>query len=222
MQRITFGAAGVWLADISADGKQLLLQYGRTDVSKLPISRTTFVRMDAYTGKVDTLLADTTFINSAQFSPNAQQLLISASPGAFAGIGSEVKAGQTPQGFDYRLYIYDIASRKTTPALRHFNPSVANYEWNKGNNMIYFTADDRMGRNLFRLNPKICKSHAMSCPSHTCRIIVLPQLPSLHPAQYFSDRRRNEHATCILANWARLSHRLATLVQSTLTTYTKM
>lgn len=154
MQRITFGTAGVWLADISADGKQLLLQYGRTDVSKLPISRTTFVRMDAYTGKVDTLLADTTFINSAQFSPNAQQLLISASPGAFAGIGSEVKAGQTPQGFDYRLYIYDIASRKTTPALRHFNPSVANYEWNKGDNMIYFTADDRMGRNLFRLNPK--------------------------------------------------------------------
>ena len=110
--------------------------------------------MDAYTGKVDTLLADTTFINSAQFSPNAQQLLISASPGAFAGIGSEVKAGQTPQSFDYRLYIYDIASRKTTPALRHFNPSVANYEWNKGDNMIYFTADDRMGRNLFRLNPK--------------------------------------------------------------------
>lgn len=154
MQRLTFGSASVSMADISADGKYLLLQYQRSDVSKLPMYRTTFVRMNAYTGEAETLMADTTFINSARFSPSGQQLLISASPAAFAGIGSEVKEGQIPQGFDYRLYLYDIASKKTTPALRQFTPSVAEFMWNAGDGQIYFTADNRMGRSFFRLNPK--------------------------------------------------------------------
>lgn len=154
MQRLTFGSASVSMADISADGKYLLLQYQRSDVSKLPMYRTTFVRMNAYTGEAETLMADTTFINSARFSPSGQQLLISASPAAFAGIGSEVKEGQIPQGFDYRLYLYDIASKKTTPALRQFTPSVADFMWNAGDGQIYFTADNRMGRSFFRLNPK--------------------------------------------------------------------
>lgn len=154
MQRLTFGSASVSLADISADGKYLLLQYQRSDVSKLPMYRTTFARMNAYTGQTETLLADTTFINSARFSPNGGQLLISASPASFAGIGSEVKEGQIPQGFDYRLYLYDIASQKTTPLLRNFAPSVADFMWSVGDGMVYFTADDRMGRSFFRLNPK--------------------------------------------------------------------
>ncbi len=157
MQRLTFGKESVSLADISNDGHSLLLQYARCNVEKLPMYRTTFVRMDAYTGKVDTLLADTTFIASAKFSSNAQHLLISATPAAFDGIGSEVKAGQTPQGFDYRLFLYDIASKGVTPLLRNFNPTVADYEWNRGDGMIYFTADDRLGRGLFQLNPKTQK-----------------------------------------------------------------
>ena len=154
MQRLTFGSASVSMADISADGKYLLLQYQRSDVSKLPMYRTTFVRMNAYTGEAETLMADTTFINSARFSPSGQQLLISASPAALAGIGSEGKEGHIPQGFDYRLYLYDIASKKTTPALRQFTPSVADFMWNAGDGQIYFTADNRMGRSFFRLNPK--------------------------------------------------------------------
>ena len=154
MQRLTYGSAGAGLADISADGKKLLLQYTRTTMDKQPMYRTSFLQMDAYTGKVDSLLMDTTFVNSARFSPDGKQLLISASPASFAGIGSEVKPGQIPQGFDYRLYLYDIASKKTTPLLMHFNPSVNNYTWAAGDGMIYFSADDRMGRNLFRLNPR--------------------------------------------------------------------
>ena len=65
-----------------------------------------------------------------------------------------MKEGQIPQGFDYRLYLYDIASKKTTPALRQFTPSVADFMWNAGDGQIYFTADNRMGRSFFRLNPK--------------------------------------------------------------------
>lgn len=154
MRRLTFGAASVWLSDISADGKYLLLQYGRFDASKAPFERSSILRMEAYTGQVDTLLADTVFVSGARFSPDARQLLISASPAAFNGIGSEVKPGQQPQAFDYRLYLYDIASKTTTPLLKGFAPAVEKYEWSAGDGKVYFAAADRSYRSVFSLDVK--------------------------------------------------------------------
>lgn len=202
MQRLTYGAAGAGLADISADGKKLLLQYTRTTMDKQPMYRTSFLQMDAYTGKVDSLLMDTTFVNSARFSPNGQQLLISASPASFGGIGSEVKAGQIPQGFDNRLYLYDIPSKKTTPLLMHFNPSVGNYTWSEGDGMIYFTADDRMGRNLFRLNPKTKQVVKYTLPlSYIQDFTIAEAVKSAPRAVFFgqSPQRARDMYECVLS-----------------------
>jgi len=154
MQRLTYGNTNVLLADIAADGSKLLLQYSRFDARKTPFDRTTLVEMDASTGKVDTLLADTIFISTAKFSPDANQLLILASPAAFDGIGSEVAEGQTPNAFDYRLYLYDKKEKVTTPLLCDFAPSVEDYTWSRGDGNIYFVATDGADRSLFRLNPR--------------------------------------------------------------------
>ena len=201
MQRLTYGAASVGLADISADGKKLLLQYMRTTMSKQPMYRTSFLQMDAYTGKVDSLLIDTTFVNRATFSPDGKQLLISASPASFAGIGSEVKPGQIPQGFDYRLYLYDIASKRTTPMLMHFNPSVANYQWNSGDGMIYFTADDRMGRGLFCLNPKNLKTTKFDLPVTYVQDFTISNTAKSSPRVVFfgqTPQRARDMYECVL------------------------
>lgn len=152
MQRLTFGAASVWLSDISEDSRKLLLSFGRMDMRNAPFSRSTLISMDAYTGKVDTLLADTAFIADARFSPDGKRLLIKASPGAFGGIGSEIKEGQIANGFDYRLYLYDIENRSVKPLLSGFDPSVGRYEW-IGNGNIYFKATDGCDESLFSLNP---------------------------------------------------------------------
>ena len=154
LQRLSFGSTNVYLADISDDSRQLLLQYSRFDASKRPFNRTGIITMDAYTGKIDTLLNDTAFVNNAKFSPDAKQLLLTASPASFNGIGLEVKPGQMPNVFDVRLYLYDIASRKVTPLLRNFKPSVEDFEWNRGDNQVYFMAADGANRSLFRLNVK--------------------------------------------------------------------
>lgn len=152
MQRLTFGVASVWLSDISEDARKLLLSFGRMDMRNTPFSRSTLISMDAYTGKVDTLLADTAFIADARFSPDGKRLLIKASPGAFGGIGSEIKEGQIANGFDYRLYLYDIENRSVKPLLSGFDPSVGRYEW-VGNGNIYFKATDGCDESLFSLNP---------------------------------------------------------------------
>lgn len=157
MKRLTFGAAGCWLTDISADGKYLLLQSSRFDAHRAPFNRTSVLRMDAYTGQVDTLLNDTIFISDTRFSPDGRQILVKASPAAFDGLGSEVKPGQQPQAFDNRLYLYDIASRQTTALLKGFAPSVASYEWSAADNKVYFSADDRAYHGLFSLDMRTRK-----------------------------------------------------------------
>lgn len=152
-RQLTFGSESTWLSDITDDGRQLLISYGRMRPYRAPFHRTTLVRMDLATAKVDTLLVDTAFIAGAQFSPDGRSLLIKASPGAFDGIGSEVREGQTPQGFDYRLYLYNIAERTTTPLLCDFAPSVEGVQWSPADGMIYFRATAGKDAALFRLNP---------------------------------------------------------------------
>ena len=154
MSRLTYGSAGVYLSDISQDAKKLLLCYTRFDPAKMPFERRTIVEMDAYTGKVDTLLADTAFISSAIYSPDATRLLISASPASFNRLGCEVGKDMNPNAFDYRLYLYDIASHRTKPLLPSFKPSVGSYQWSRGDGQIYFVADDASGRGIFSLNPE--------------------------------------------------------------------
>lgn len=154
MSRLTYGSAGVYLSDISQDAKKLLLCYTRFDPAKMPFERRTIVEMDAYTGKVDTLLADTAFISSAIYSPDATRLLISASPASFNRLGCEVGKDMNPNAFDYRLYLYDIASHQTKPLLPSFKPSVGSYQWSRGDGQIYFVADDASGRGIFSLNPE--------------------------------------------------------------------
>lgn len=199
-QRLTFGATSVYLQDISSDGKKLLLQYGHFDTTKRPFSTTGFLCMDAYTGKVDTLLCDTAFVASAKFSPDARKLLICASPGAFDGIGKEVKPGQEPNCFDMRLYLYDIASKSTTPLLKDFSPSVDNYIWNEGDNKVYFLATDRTNRSLFRLDTNTCEVTRFDLPVSLVYGYSLSKTQKVPRVVFFGNtaERAREMFTCTL------------------------
>lgn len=152
-RRLTFGDASVGLSDISRDGRSLLLTIGAMKPGRSPFHSTSIIRMNLASGQVDTLIHDTTYISRAKFSPDSKSLLISASPLAFDGIGCEVKKGQTPNAFDYRLYLYDIDKGETTPLLPNFAPSVEKFEWSSTDGQIYFSATDGCNASLFRLNP---------------------------------------------------------------------
>lgn len=154
MQRLTFGNTNLSLQDISNDGKKLLLMSSTMEPSRAPYRRYSLYIMNALTAKVDTVLADTAWLSSAKFSPDASQLLINASTTAFNNIGLEVKPGQHPNTFDYRLYLHDIATGTTKPLLPGYTPSVDNYSWHPTNGLIYITAADGSNRSIWQLNPK--------------------------------------------------------------------
>ena len=153
MQPLTFGYHNAWAQDISADGNKVLVMTNRSRLTKRPTTVSSLLLLDVNTLKVDTLVAEDGFLNSAQFSPDGKQIAVTASPEAFEGIGLNVKEGQTPNMYDYQMYLMDVASKKVTPVTKNFNPSVQRVVWNKVDGKIYFTAENRDYVSLYCMNP---------------------------------------------------------------------
>lgn len=157
MQPLTFGYHNVWATDISSDGSKIIMFASKSRLTKRPTTLFSLYVLDANTLKATELIKDDGFISSAIFSPDASKLLVSGSPEAFNGIGKAVKEGQTPNMYDYQLYVLDIATGNVTPVTKDFNPAIQEYVWNRYNGNIYFTAEDKDCINLYKMNPSSYK-----------------------------------------------------------------
>ena len=153
MQPITFGYHNAYVSDISQDGRYLLISTGTERLTQRPTSLTSIFKLDLRTMQTELLVEKDGFISGAQFSPDGKQILLSGSPEALNSIGKVVKEGQTPNMFDYQLYLMDLSNKKVKPLTREFDPSVQSYVWNQSDNQIYFTAENRDYISLYRLNP---------------------------------------------------------------------
>lgn len=172
LQPLTFGYHNIYLMDISADSRYLLIGKEEERLTKRPTTLTSFYRLDlgsmnassATTPKVETLIEKGEFLNSAQFSPDGKSILVSASPEAFNGIGKNVEEGQTPSMIDTQLYLMTLSDKKVRPLTRDFNPNVQSVDWSKADDNIYFTAEDKDCVHLFQLNPKSGKFTLLKTP----------------------------------------------------------
>lgn len=172
LQPLTFGYHNIYLMDISADSRYLLIGKEEERLTKRPTTLTSFYRLDlgsmnassATTPKVETLIEKGEFLNSAQFSPDGKSILVSASPEAFNGIGKNVEEGQTPSMVDTQLYLMTLSDKKVRPLTRDFNPNVQSVDWSKADGNIYFTAEDKDCVHLFQLNPKSGKFTLLKTP----------------------------------------------------------
>ena len=172
LQPLTFGYHNIYLMDISADSRYLLIGKGEERLTKRPTTLTSFYRLDlgsmnasaATAPKVEPLIEKGEFLNSAQFSPDGKSILVSASPEAFNGIGKNVEEGQTPSMIDTQLYLMTLADKKVRALTRDFNPNVLSTEWSKVDGNIYFTAEDKDCVHLFQLNPKSGKFTLLKTP----------------------------------------------------------
>lgn len=103
---------------------------------------------------VDTLFFEDRFLGGASYSPDGKQLLLTASPEAFDGIGKNCGNHPIANDFDSQAFIMDLATRKIDPITKEFNPSVNFLQWNKGDGCIYFSTNDEDCRNIYRYSPK--------------------------------------------------------------------
>lgn len=152
-ERLTHGFLTTNLHDISPDGKYLLFSQSRPNYTQSPFSLEDMFLMNLETHSVDTIWKNNPWDGRSQFSPDGRQLLVSASPFAFDGLGKNVPEGKIPSSFDTQLFIYDLATQRIEPITKGFNPSVLISHWNPVDNQIYFTAVDHDYQRLFRYNP---------------------------------------------------------------------
>jgi dipeptidyl aminopeptidase/acylaminoacyl peptidase len=164
LQPLTFGYHNVYLNDISADSRYLLIGKSEERLTKRPTTLNSYYRLNLNDVSVETLIEKGEFLNSAQFSPDGKSILVSASPEAFNGIGKNVEEGQTPSMIDTQLYLMTLSDKKVRPLTKDFNPNVQSTEWSKVDGNIYFTAEDKDCVHLFQLNPKSGKFTLLKTP----------------------------------------------------------
>ncbi len=161
---LTFGNRNVFINDISADSRKLLISSSQSRLERRPTTITSLYCLDLNTMKADTIVKADGFVAVAKFSPDASKVIVSGTPEALDGIGKNVPEGRTPSMTDNQLYIIDLANGKINPVTKGFHPSVEKFSWSAADGMIYLTAEDRDCKNLFRLNPNNGKFEKINLP----------------------------------------------------------
>lgn len=169
LQSLTFGYHNVYLNDISADSRYLLIGKSEERLTKRPTTLNSLYRLDLNDMSVEALVEKGEFLNSAQFSPDGRSILVTGSPEAFDGIGKNVEEGQTPSMVDTQLYLMNLADKKVRPMTKNFNPNVQSVDWSKADGNIYFTAEDKDCMHLFQLNPKSGKFTLLKTPEENIK-----------------------------------------------------
>lgn len=173
LQPLTYGFHNVYLEDISADARYLLVGKSEERLTKRPTTVTSIYRLDLKTLQAETLVDKGEFVNGAQFSPDGKSVLFTGSPEAFGGIAKNVDEGQTPSMVETELYIMTIADKKIRQLTKDFDPNVQRVEWSKADGNIYFTAEDKDCMHLFQLNPKTNKFTLLKTPEENVKSFAL-------------------------------------------------
>ncbi|WP_304612143.1 S9 family peptidase [Paramuribaculum intestinale] len=154
MRPLTFGHTAAQLLDISGDSRELLVRLSRSRLEKRPTTVSTIAILNLDDMSLDTIVADDGFIGTAIFSPDASQVAITGSPEALGGIGNCVPQGRVPSMVDNQLYVYSRGDRSFRAMTRDFDPSVESVEWSRADGKVYFTAENRDMKSLYRMDPK--------------------------------------------------------------------
>ena len=169
LQPLTFGYHNVYLSDISADSRYLLIGKSEERLTKRPTTLNSYYRLNLNDMSVETLIEKGEFLNGAQFSPDGKSILVTGSPEAFNGIGKNVEEGQIPSMIDTQLYLMTLADKKVRPLTKDFNPNVQSVDWSKADGNIYFTAEDKDCMHLFQFNPKSGKFTLLKTPEENIK-----------------------------------------------------
>ncbi|MGL4780148.1 MAG: prolyl oligopeptidase family serine peptidase [Bacteroidales bacterium] len=146
MERLTFGAHSASLNDISEDGKFILFGSSREDFKERPFNVSSMYLMNLATNKVDTLWSDVRYGGGAKFSPNGKTLLVQGSPEAFDGIGLDIEEGQMANTYDSQIFLFDLATKKTTPIAKNFDPTIESAKWINDDQIAVMATDKDLVR----------------------------------------------------------------------------
>lgn len=157
---VTLGQHSV-SAEMSPDGKRMLLHIYEYDITRRPFTFTTAVLLDLQTMQADTLYAHDGFANQGKWSPDGSCIVFQGSPEAFGGIGNRVPQGMTPSMIETDLFRMDLTTKQVTPLTADFDPNISSWQWSKADGMIYALCENRDNQDIFRIDPKTGRSEML-------------------------------------------------------------
>ncbi len=154
-QRLTAGELSTSMDSISPDGKRLLFTRSLIDYSERPYSKTELCSLDLATLDAQ-LLWTGKWLNSAQWDPKGEKILVLGGPSMFGDVGINVPKGTIPNEYDAQAYLFDPQSKEAISMTKNFNPTIDQAFWTRAEDSIYFVTTDRDYRLLYRydLNKK--------------------------------------------------------------------
>lgn len=175
VQPLTYNHSNVWTTGISEDGRYAYIAKREERLEKRPTSVTSLYRMNLETMEADTLIEKEGFLNTITVIPGTNKLAITGSPEVFGGIGNNVPEGMTPSIYDYRLYLFDVDTKKATAVARNFIPTIKSVTTNGKDGFLYIMAENADSVSLYRYN---LKSGAISFISQPCEVLQTMDIAS--------------------------------------------
>ncbi|MCD8304439.1 MAG: prolyl oligopeptidase family serine peptidase [Prevotellaceae bacterium] len=145
-------------ADLSPDGKKMLLTISENEITERPFIFFTALVLDLETMQADTLFTHDGFVAGGQWSPDGKSVVFQGSPEAFGGIANRVPEGMTPSMIEQELFLIKLPSKEIVPLTVDLDPSIIRWEWSKADGMIYALCENRDNQDIFRIDPQTCKA----------------------------------------------------------------
>ncbi len=151
-RRLTAGPLSPSGWEISPDGKQMVFFTSEQDLTVRPYFTSQMWLMDLATLAVREVMAEP-WINSASWSPDGKQLLLTGGASAFGGLGSNLPAGVQANYYCAQLYTYDLATDKARAISLDLTPDISWAAWSPADGMIYARTTDTQYNTVWRLKP---------------------------------------------------------------------
>ena len=174
-QQLTFGRQSASLNDVTDDGQYLLFSTTEEDLSERPFRKSSLYMLNLETMAVDTVWKDQTYTYSAQFSPDAKQLLVHGAPEAFGGIGLKIEPGQIANSYDTQSFIFHLDSKKVEAVTRDFDPTINAQTWNPRDNNIYYRVEEGDRSNVYRYSPRTKKFEQLPLKEEVIRSFTIAE-----------------------------------------------
>jgi len=161
-RRLTAGARGVSLLDVSPDGGSVLVSRTRYGLER-PFATGELYELDLGT-LTPRKVVEGPWLGGAAYSPDGKTILVTAGPSAFGELGKDVPEGTIPNEYDGQVYLVDRASGDVRAVTRDFDPAVEEAAWSHHDGAIYLRVTEGERAPLYRLDPASGRLETLEVP----------------------------------------------------------
>lgn len=152
-RRLTAGELGTSLQDIAPDGRTLLFTRTVNDDATWPFSTETLYELDLEGLQTRELTSAGPGL-SARYSPNGNDILITASPSAFGELGENVPEGVIANLYDTQAYLLGREDGEMRAISRDFDPAIEGVEYSRASGDILARATVQTRHAIFRYDSR--------------------------------------------------------------------